>query len=288
MTDSQLRALLAVVDTGRFTLAAERLGISQSGVSHAVSTLEGDLGVPLLHRTADGAEPTEFGSRVVTLARRSVHLRDLIRLEAEAIRGLTGGVVRVGSFGVSASLRLLPPLLRAFAERHPGVEVRVLEGRDDEVVSWVRSDRVDLGVVTMPAEAFDAVLLGQDEFVAVLPTAHPLAAEEAVGRSDLAAAPYIRSAGGCDPGLPGVTVRHEIRDVTTLVALVAEGLGVSVVPELALPLPLPDGVVTRPLAPRMPRQIALAARDRRELLPGARALYRLAMETGRGSGAGWT
>ena len=276
MTDPQLRALVAVAETGRFTAAAKRLGVSQSGVSHAVAALERDLGVPLLRRSADGAEPTAFGERAVTLARRSLHLRDLIRQEAGAVRGLTGGVIRVGSFGVSASRRLLPPLLRAFADLYPDVEVRVVEGRDEEVLAWVHADRVDVGVVVTPAEGLDTVPLGEDEFVAVLPADHALARGGAVAPEGLVGTPYIRSGAGCDPAFPGVAVRHEIQDCATIVAMVREGLGVSVLPQLGLPDPLPEGVVTRPMAPRMPRRIALAARDRTDLLPGAAALYRLA------------
>ena len=172
MTEAQLRVLVTVADTGGFSPAAARLSMSQPGVSRAVAALEAELGAPLLVRRNGRAAPTPAGERVLLHAREVLARAEAIRQEAAASGGRCAGRVRLGSFA-SVSAQLLPRILAALRVRHPGVEVALFEGHDEEVLRWVRERAVDVGVVSRAAPDLDVRPLASDDLVAVLPAGHP-------------------------------------------------------------------------------------------------------------------
>lgn len=282
ITDAQLQALVAVVDHGGFTAAARQLRLSQSAVSHAITGLEQALKVALLTRTARGVQPTEVGERIVEYSREVLRLKALIREDARATRKRRRGILRIGSFGVSASRRLLPPLMDAFAHRYPEVTVSIVEGDDQQVEQWLRDGSVDIGFITLPNDDFDTLDLSRDEMNVLLPADHRLAAHAHIQPRDLGAEPFIMSTGGCEPAIrasvPGVSldVRYRIRDNDTVVAMVARHAGISILPTLSLPEPLPAGVVHRPLAMPYHRSIALAVMRRETVSPACEAFLKLA------------
>lgn len=282
MIDAQLQALLAVAETGSFTFAARRLRMTQSAVSHAVTSFEQSLRVTLVERAAGGARLTPVGERIVRHARGILRLKAEIEHDAEAARTLTSGRMRVGSLGVSSSRRLLPPMLDAFSARYPRVSVVVREGTDDDVEQWLRDATVDVAFVTLPSDEFDTVGVAEDRLYAVLPADHPSAADAHVAPHVLSEQPFIMSTGGCEAmvraATPGVAldVRYSIRDCDAIVGLVGRGRGVAVVPRLALPDTPPRGVVFVPLETDHARRIGLAVRKEESEDSPARALLRLA------------
>ncbi len=291
MTDAQLQALVAVADHGSFTGAARALGMTQSAVSHAVTGLEQDLRVTLLNRSARGVRLTEVGERTVEHARTVLQLKATIRQEADAARVLGRGMLRVGSFGSSASRRLLPPLIEAFERRHPGITVVVTEGTDPEVEQWIATGKVDVGFVTLPNEPFDTLQVAEDELLVVLHRNHPLAAEARIRPEQLAGTTFVMPAAGCELLIARVVppskldVRYHIRDIGTIMEMVARGAGISIEPELALPAVLPPEVVLRPMEPRVPRRVALAVRSRTAASPACRAFLKIAAAQVRGAAA---
>jgi len=137
MTFAQLQALVAVAECGSFTAAAARLSLTQPGVSRAVQALERELGVALLDRDGAGAQPTAAGDEILAHARAVLAGAERLRQVAGAARGTLTGRVRVGAFQ-SVAARVLPARIAAFRAQHPGVEVSLLEGTDDEVLAWLR------------------------------------------------------------------------------------------------------------------------------------------------------
>ncbi|MFC6643916.1 MULTISPECIES: LysR family transcriptional regulator [Sulfitobacter] len=260
MNLSQIRVLVAIADTGSLTGAADRLNLSQSGVSQATAALEEDLGVELVTRGRRGAVATAVGEEIVREARSILAGLDAIRRTADAAAGVEQGKLRLAAFP-SVFSTLLPPLLRRFKELHPGLEIVALEASDVEIETWLADGTVDLGVTT--AESYEATdwPLGQDDWVAVLPSSHPIALSpaRAVALTRLAQEPFVLATGGCTIhagslaerlGAPLEQVQIEVRDWVSAFALVREGLGVSVVPEPTLPtdrrglriLPLKEGL----------------------------------------------
>lgn len=244
MNTSHLRVLVALAETGSITHAADRVGLTQSGASQAVAALEDQLGVRLAVRERRGATLTAAGEEVVAHAREVLARLEAMHQVGAAARGLQKGRLRIGSFHTVLA-KLLPPLLRRFRQRHPGIEIVALEGAEDEVEAWLVAGTIEVGVVLNPA-AGDAVPLGRDEWVAVVPAGHRFA-RRAGGRVSLAeivSEPFVLATGGCvfhgrsvagDAGLEIADVRVEVRDWTSAFALVRESVGVALVPELTLP-----------------------------------------------------
>lgn len=147
------------------------------------------------------------------------------------------GRLRIGSVP-SAAMRLLPRLLHSFQRRHPGIELVLLEGTDQEVREWVLSHIVDVGFAGIPLKGLYTQLVAKDELLLVVPHAHQLALHKTVSLKQIAVEPFLISKGGCEPFIrqlfrtaqvtPHVTL--EVREMTTLLSLVQEGLGVTIVP----------------------------------------------------------
>jgi DNA-binding transcriptional LysR family regulator len=281
VTLSQLEILVALAETGGFTTAGARLGISQSAVSHALRALERALGVPLVDRRVSPPVLTDVARRLLPHARGALAHTAALDQEVEAAKGMAAGTLRIGSFGPTSSAKLLPEMLAEFARRYPRIEVRVDEDTDEVVDQWLIERRVELGFVVLPDDRFDTVLVAEDEYVAILPEAHPLARQREVPLAALEGLPFILtgSRDEMEAVLGRARVRprvlHRSKQVVSILGLVQQGLGVSGAPRLVLPDRYP-GVAYRPLAPRVPRQVALAMRDRGDLSPVARAFVELA------------
>lgn len=287
MTFTQLEIFSLVAELQGFTAAALRLGISQSAISHAVKSLEKELGVPLIVRHQSSVEVTEVGKRLLTRAREILGLAEAMQQEVAAARGLRQGLVRIGSFGPTSSLKLLPAILQSFREKYPGVEVQIDEGSDNEVRQWIQDRRVDIGFIVLPNESFDTVPLVEDEMVAIVPASHPLAAKSSVTAADLNALPFIMSDTGCgalvEPSFvrEGLTlrVRYRISQVMTILGMVQAGDGVSVMPELALPDDLAcayPNLKAVAFRPAIRRRVGLGLRNLARAAPAVQAFVETA------------
>jgi DNA-binding transcriptional LysR family regulator len=264
MTESQLRAFVAVAESASFGAAARRLHMSQPGISRAVASLEAELGGTLFLRRRGSVELTALGERALPRSRTILAESDALRQERDERRDVARGRVRLGSMP-SVSAELLPPLLARLERRHPALEIAVVDGHDDELVAWVRAGVVDVAVVAGTHDGLELQPLLVDEFLAVLPASHPLAARETVRCRELAGEPFVLTRAGCERlvlellGAAGVVpdVSHEVTEASSILALVGEGLGVSIMPRLAARRP-PATVALRPLAPRAERHLSLA------------------------------
>ncbi|MGV8936768.1 MAG: LysR family transcriptional regulator [Allorhizobium sp.] len=264
MNLTQLRSLIAVAEAGSFTAAAEAVGVTQSGMSQALAGLEETLGVKLLVRQRHGVELTAFGERTLDHARAAFSHLEMIRQEAAQARGENTSSIRIAAFP-SVFATVLAPILRRFRSLHPGIKVVALETDDQEVVTWLESGAVDLGVVLNPPEDSDAILIGQDAWVGVLPMGHRLGRRDVVSLAELATEPFVLATGGCHvhartlaeaAGLSLPDVRMEVRDWTSAIALVREGVGVGIVPESTL-LEKRKGIRTVRLHPPLVRRFGL-------------------------------
>lgn len=275
MNLAQLRAFDGVARSGSVSDAALELGLTQSAVSHALASLERELGARLIVRDRTGCLLTELGSRLLPDAAEALRHADRIAETAAAESGLREGRLRVAIIP-SASGTVLP-LIAQFRQRYPGISVAVFEGTDQEVSDWIGDRTAELGAVTGPRPDLETVPLAEDEMLAIVPAGHRLAGREDVTVAGLAGEPFLMSAGGCEPVIRRLHDRHHVplapasrvTDMATLLAMVHEGLGVSIVPALSLGAGH-DGITTLPLRPRAPRSLLLAARDT-DLSPAASA-----------------
>lgn len=282
MTLAQLRALITVLETGSFSAAALELGSAQSAVSYAVAELERDLGVKLLERGRFGARPTEAGARIADHARQLLALGGAIRQEAGLARGALPGTLRIATFRSVAS-HILPKAIAQLARRYPELQVKLLEADGDvpELERLLLSGRAEVAFLQAPypEEALAWDLL-HDPYIALLPKTHPLA-QAAVSRADLLGSPlilydnddqcglivqrYLREA-----ALPLRPATYNVREDSTIFSLVEQGLGVSIVPELAF-RDLPDSVARTPLSEPLARTIGVAILPQNLKVPSVRA-----------------
>lgn len=285
MTLTQLEIFSQVAHLRGFTRAALRLGISQSAVSHAIKALELELGVALFERHASGLVLSDIGGQLLQRARGMLGLAATLQQEAADSRGMKRGSLRIGSFGPSASIRLLPPILAAFAEQAPGIEVHIDEGPDRDVLQWLLERRIDVGFVVLPQSSFDTFALLEDQLVALLPAEHPLCAQPAVSLKALAGEPFVLSQAGSAELVEGLmqsagvtpNVRYRYGQLLSTLETVGRGDAVSVVAELSLPQ-TPARYQVRPLSPQVRRKIGLAVLDREQASPATRAFIELAQQ----------
>lgn len=289
MTFTQLEIFTLVAELRGFSAAAMQLGISQSAVSHALKALEKEMGVDLIVRHQASAELTDVGRQLLLRAREILGLSEAMRQEAADVLGQRQGSLRIGSFGATSSLNLLPAITARFRERYPGIELRIDEGADHEVVQWIRERRVDVGFLVLPDERFDTVPLVQDQMMALLPRSHALAGETAVTLAQLCADPFIMSEAGCaaliEPLFANAQLKpdvpYRISQMITIFDMVSRGTGVSIVAEMALPRHLASQfpeLIALPLDPPVIRKVGLAVRDRRQNTPATNAFLELAKQ----------
>jgi DNA-binding transcriptional LysR family regulator len=278
---AQLRAFVAVVDAGGFAAAADRLGVSQSAVSHAIAALERATGRTVLTRQGRPI-PTRFGERILDHARTALAAVAAISALADHDPRPRGQLTLAAPPTVCHGL--LPELVRRWRAEFPDVTLAQFEGEDEEVAGWLAGGTADLAVlVDPPTQPAGAVVVGTDRFHAALPADHPLAGEAAVDLADLADDDFLLSLGGCEPrvrelhreaGLPFAPA-HRIRQLSTLFAMVGPGVGVSVVPGLAAGMH-GSGVVLVPLRSSTTRRLVLTGPPHRPWHPVARALVEAA------------
>jgi len=162
---SQLRALVAVADCQNFGEAAFQLGLTQPTVSHAIATLEEELGVILLSRGRHGAQLTPAGAAVTQHARDILHQLEVMQQTANLHKGLQGGQVRIATFR-SAAAHLLPKIVAQFQVDYPAVTVAITEFYDYSYVEQeARNGKADIGITALPTcDEFETLELIRDAY----------------------------------------------------------------------------------------------------------------------------
>lgn len=284
MTLTQLEIFSLVAELHGFTAAAHRLGISQSAVSHALKSLEKELGVELLRRHQSQVELSDIGQQLLLRARAMLGLANTLRQEAADARGMKRGTLRIGSFGPTSSIKLLPMILQHYRAAHPGIEVHIDEGPDRQVLQWLEERRIDIGFVVLPQERFDTFALIQDQMVALLPTGHPLSVRDSVSLSDLCNDPFVLTEAGSSELVSRLfsaaqlipNIRYRCSQLLSTLDTVARGDAVTLVAEGSLPDTADSHYVKKPLTPVVTRQVGLAVLDRRQSSPATLAFIKLA------------
>lgn len=261
---AQLRSFVLVVDEGGFAPAAERLGLTQSAVSHAVASLEGELDGALITRRPSIAV-TALGARVLPHARAAVASADGVSAVAAEFHGQTSGLVRLAA-AATVSFGLLPTLLATWKRDYPGIHVQLFEGDDDELPLWLEKGIVDAAVLINPEQIHaDAIEIARDDYRATFRSDHPLADEASLAASDLLDDPVLVSGGGCAQSVldilrsadPDFRPIQEVRDIGALLGMVAADVGITVFPSIGHGM-LPRELVMVPITPAVTRSLVFS------------------------------
>jgi DNA-binding transcriptional LysR family regulator len=192
VTLRQLRTFKTVADVTSFSLAAQRLKLSQPSVSYQVKELEEALGLPLLDRLGKRVQLTEAGTVLYSYARRMLDTLDEATVAIEEMRGVKRGRLRVGA-STTVGIYLLPAALGAFKKLHPGLVISLEIGTRTRVTEQVLNNVLDLAVVGPASKDAELAIIPflSDELVVVAPAGHPLAGQPGLTLKDLAREPFI-------------------------------------------------------------------------------------------------
>lgn len=241
----QLRYMVAVAKTGNFSRAAERCHVAQPSLSQQIQKLEDELGQRLFNRLKRGVKLTEAGENFLPRALRILEEVEAAQREAEDTQKLERGTVTVGALPTIAPY-LLPGIIAQYSHKYSGIDVVVQEDTTARLLKMVTSFDVDLAIVSLPLEetGIEVEKLFSEELLVAVPMNHALAKKKTVKLSDLESERFIlMKEGHClgDQVLgfcnrrnfqPKVSCRSA--QIETVQALVATGLGVSLVPQMAL------------------------------------------------------
>ncbi|MGL5081428.1 MAG: LysR family transcriptional regulator [Microcoleaceae cyanobacterium] len=263
---SQLRALLAVADSGNFSEAAFHLNLSQSTVSHAIATLEEELGISLFQRGRYGAHLTSVGERIVAKALQVQTLLEQITTEANREKGLHGGTVRVVSFR-SVATHILPTVIAQFCQQFPEISITLMEmDGTSEMEQCVREGRADICFTYLPtSEEFETWEFLRDDYIVLLPPNHVIESSQ-LSWEQLASFPLVMTNVSCCSQIiynylkqlnNSVNIAYQVREDSTIVSMVMQGLGIGILPRLAAE-PVPPQIKICSLPSYLERVIGVA------------------------------
>lgn len=287
MNFSQLQSFIALAETGSFTEAAFAINLTQSAVSHALASLENELGVTLFERNRKGIVAlTGVGQRIMPHARSLLAQAEAIEQEARTEQGRAAGKLRLGNT-LSLCPNLLASVLTRFQRLYPDIEVVLFEGSMLEVSEWINSSIIDVGFMLLPEKGLESTLITTDELCVVVPPGHRLQARGVVNAGDLLAESFVMAKMSCAYALLEMAgldlnrskslIRYQASDSATVLAMIREGLGITLLPRMMLPKKL-DGVVALPLDPAQPLPIGLGVKSRATAVPGARLFIQTALD----------
>ena len=284
MSLKKYEAFVRTVELGSLTKAAEALGSTQSRISHILSDLEAEYGFRLMYRSRSGIVLTEAGKLLLPKMQAILQKERELAERIGEIRSADAGTVRIGVF-TSVAVHWLPGMIRAFQTAHPKAQLEMRSGDYHDVEQWLREGSVDLGFITLPGpEGMRTIPLAEDPLVAILPKGHRLAALSQIPIQELGEDPFISllqsSAHDIHRALDNAGIRPNIKYTTkddyAILAMVEQGLGISIVPQLLI-RGRSQNLEVRPLIPGASRTIALAI-PQGEALPVVRAFAETAVQ----------
>ena len=246
-------------------------------MSHALSSLEEDFGFKLLTRSRAGVRLSSEGKRILPAIRDILSAEERLRETVSSIHGLSTGTIRVASFS-SVAVHWLPAMLKAFQEQYPQIRFKLLNGDYHDVEQWLEEGAVDLGFVSLPTRAPGKVTpLMEDRLLVILPKDHPLASLDSFPIGYARQETFISLLESSDHdlrrALDAEGIRPHIRFITkddyAIIAMVEQGLGIAIMPELLL-RGRTDNIAALELKPQARRTIALAVTEQGQQSPAAR------------------
>ncbi len=286
VTLRQLHVFLSVAQTRNFSRSGDLIGLTQPAVSRSITELEAQLGLQLVNRTTREVELTDAGQSLATRLPRVLDDLEATLLEVADMATERRGRVRVAS-SPTLSANLMPECIAHCEHTHPGMEMVLIDRVQNATLASVLSGEVDFGVVIDPdeREALTTETILTEPFCLACPPDHRLARKRKVQWSDLAGESLVlldHASGSrrlIDLALADQNVRctiaQEVGHPTTIFRMLEAGLGVSVIPLLAVPPQGLSPLVVRALTPQVDRHIMLVHRRNRALSPLAQTAWQL-------------
>lgn len=273
-----LSTFLAVAENASFRKAAEQTHLSLPAVSMQIKQLEEQLGVALLQRTTRKVELTREGEQLMISARKALAEIGSALMGIQQAANAQQGHLAFACVPTVASTRL-PTLLTQFAKKYPGISIRVRELGQPDLLEAVRRREVDFGIGPPPEKPgeLESQLLFEDAYIALMPATSPAARKSAITLRELLRSPLLALGASqlerhlkrvLQEQAPGTELNYEFTHVSTMIAMVEAGLGVGILPAVAVPH---NGALkaVRITRPSMSRNIAVIKIRGHSLSPAA-------------------
>jgi DNA-binding transcriptional LysR family regulator len=274
MTIARYEVFQKVVELGNFTRAAEQLNMTQSAVSHAISSLEKEFGYPLLHRNKQAKiSKTAFADRILPHIRQILNSEAIIKQEISLQNNQLEGTLKIGAF-TSAAAQILPRMLSQFKRNYSEIKVILFEGTYIEIVEWINNGTVDIGFIIEEdtKKQFQSVPITKDEIVLGLPKNHSLTNEKTIDIKTIANMDFIMPKGpyqslvlenlSAHDVCPNVIL--EVLNCETIVNMVSQNIGISMGPELFFKSH--KNIEIKKLKQKKHRQISLAFKEKTPII----------------------
>ncbi|MCP1440166.1 DNA-binding transcriptional LysR family regulator [Erwinia persicina] len=280
----QLRVFVAVAQQRSFSQAGQMIGLSQSAVSHSVKELESEMGIRLLDRTTREVMLTEAGVQLASRLERLLEELNTTLLDVRSYGQQRSGTVRIAA-SQTISAHLMPQCLAASQLHFPEIKIMLRDRPQQWVLQSIRNAEVDFGIVIGPLQVDDlegeAIL--EEPFLLLCRQDDPLAAEKEISwqmlnrrllvLQDYSSGSRILIDEALRQQQVKVEIVQEIGHPATLYPMVEAGIGISILPALALPLPQGRPLLVRRITPEINRSIMLVRRKNRSLSPAAEAIW---------------
>ncbi|MGE7112562.1 LysR family transcriptional regulator [Lysinibacillus sp. NPDC047702] len=234
--------LTKVAEVASFTKAADALGLTQSAVSHAVSSLEKEFGFALIHRSRAGVTLTSEGDTMLRAMRHVLDAQELLQQEAAHILGVTRGKVRIGVIS-SISSNWMPEIIRIMDNQFPGIQVELREGDYYEIEQWLLSGEVEVGFLNgQKSEQFLFTELQQDPLLCIVSDKSPLFNKTEIDIIELEDMPFIMTSYKGTNDVKVIleqyhvkpNIRFELSEEVGIISMISHQLGISILPKLVI------------------------------------------------------
>lgn len=273
MSISKYQVFLKTASCGSFSKAAEAMNFTQSGISHAINALETELGIKLLSRNRGGVVLTADGRAVLPKIENLCAAHHALMQTVEGLKDMDSGLVKIATFS-SVSAQWLPRILKSFGKLYPNIEFEVVTSDYyDKIESWIVGGAVDCGFLRLPsAKHLQTYALHREVLQVIVPCDHPYADRDPFPVSALATEPFIQLEEGDDYEIRAAfdemgirpNVKYTALEDRTILAMVSEGLGISLLPELMV-RNSPSPVKRCPAPLHFYRTIGIGVKDEKAL-----------------------
>lgn len=257
-----------VAEVNSFTKAATELGLTQSAVSHAISSLEKEFGFALIHRSRNGVKLTEEGKSMLISMRRVLLADELLHQEAANILGVTKGTVRIGLIS-SISTKWMPNLIHIMEKSYPGIRIELREGDYYEIEQWLINGEIDCGFLNRAnSKKFDFIPLKRDPLLCVVSKKSKLYSKDEIDIKEVedepVIMPFYKGTNDVSTLFEHYNVNPQIRfqlfDEKGIISMVQHELGISILSELSI-TNIPENVRVIPFIQESFRIIGLSTRQ---------------------------
>lgn len=263
-----------------FLKTAEKLYLSPSAVSHSIASLETKLGFPLFIRNRSGVKLTSEGEIILTHVRTILNSEEQLQQEAAQINGLSKGTVIIGTFS-SVCINWIPDIINSFKILYPNIIINIMQGDYEDVISWTKNGIVDIGFSTLPtANNLIATPLYKDRILCITPQNFKPKHSTFVTIDDIKDKSFILQREGYSADTTSFIKKHNlsirpqflIHNDQTILTMVENGLGISIVPELILNK-THYNINIYPIEPNEFRTIGMVTQKKQFLSPATKKMF---------------